>query len=134
MGKDVEILLPERHCTAHMAHRAAGAAAARARPMGVDPELFGRRKDGSEFPVEVSSSPLETEEGMLLMSAIRDMTDRKRAQEALRQSEARLQAIMDHSPAMIFVKNIQGRYLHVNHQFRRRVERSPAECANGSIA
>lgn len=80
LGRSVEILIPERFRGVHMLHRAAYRSAARAREMGAGLELFALRKDGREVPVEISLSPLETEEGMLVASAIRDITERKQAE------------------------------------------------------
>ena len=80
LGQPVEMLVPSQYRQSHVGHRKAYAAAAHARPMGAGLELFGVRKDGTEFPVEISLSPLETEEGTLVASAIRDITDRKLAE------------------------------------------------------
>jgi protein-histidine pros-kinase len=78
IGQHVEMLMPERFRERHVAHRDGYLASPVARPMGADLELFGRRKDGSEFPVDISLSPHTSPDG-LVMSAIRDVTEQKRA-------------------------------------------------------
>jgi PAS domain S-box-containing protein len=83
IGKEVEILIPEQFSSQHPDHRENFFADAKARGMGIGLELYGIRKNGEQFPVEISLSPLETEEGTWVSASIRDITDKKNDHKAL---------------------------------------------------
>lgn len=85
-GQAVETLLPERYRQRHVGHRQSFGDSLRTRPMGVGLDLFARRKDGSEFPVEISLSPIKDEGSMLVAAAIRDVTERKRAEQEIKEA------------------------------------------------
>jgi two-component system, cell cycle response regulator len=85
LGSPVEILIPERFRLVHTAHRNAYSNQPNMRPMGTGMELYGRRKDGSEFPVDIMLSPVETAGGLLVLGVVRDITERKRLEQELRQ-------------------------------------------------
>ncbi len=84
VGQAVEALIPESYRGGHVHHRERYVADPHTRPMGADLELFARRKDGTEFPVEISLSPVATPEGLLVSAAIRDITGRKRIEAQVR--------------------------------------------------
>jgi PAS domain S-box-containing protein len=90
IGRSIETLVPERVRERHIAHRDSYLGAPRIREMGVGLELHGRRRDGSEFPVEISLSPIRTAEGPLVFSNVRDATERKDAEKKLRELNASL--------------------------------------------
>ncbi len=91
LGKSVELLIPQRHRTAHAGQRLNFFSHPHVRPMDSGVELYGLRKDASEFPVDISLSPLDTDEGTYVTAAIRDISDRKRAENEIRKLNLELQ-------------------------------------------
>jgi PAS domain S-box-containing protein len=119
IGQSVEILVPERFSRKHSEYRKGFHDDPRARPIGAGRDLFALRKDGSEFPVEIGLSPIQTAEGVVILSSIVDITERKRAEEVQRDSEERLKAIMDNTTDAILVYDEHGQVITVNKQSER---------------
>ena len=104
------MLIPERFRGHHPQHRDAYVAAPSARPMGTGLELYGRRKDGTEFPVDIMLSPVESSGEQSILTVIRDITDRKQAETALRRSEERFRLLVEGaSDYAIFMLDPEGR-------------------------
>ena len=95
VGQPVNVLVPEPYREKHSLYQQQYHAEPHTRPMGGGLELYGRRKDGSEFPLDIMLSPLETDGELLVVAVVRDITHRKRAEDALRQSEERFRSIVE---------------------------------------
>ncbi|WP_367325274.1 PAS domain S-box protein [Streptomyces sp. HUAS ZL42] len=104
LGHPVELLIPHRFRAQHNRHRGGYAANRQVRPMGAGLELHGLRKDGTEFPVEISLSPLETTDGLLVSAAVRDVSDRKAAEARINE----LAALVESSQDAILAKTLDG--------------------------
>src|SRR5579864_2055218 len=129
IGQKIEMLVPERQRPQHHSHREHFHQQPKIRRMGSGLDLSGRRRDGSEFPVEISLSPVATGDGTIVLSVIRDISDRKRIEDELRRvneeldrrksrelrdSQNRLALIVDSSQDAIIGKNLDGTITHWN--------------------
>jgi PAS domain S-box-containing protein len=112
VGKPVEVLVPDAVRTVHPSHRGQYLADPRPRPMGAGMALAGRRRDGTEFPAEISLSTLDTEDGVLVAAAVRDVTDRQKA-------EAKFRGLLEAAPDAIVGVGADGRIALINTQAER---------------
>ena len=112
LGQDVEVLIPEAFRNRHMGHRAKYLEFPKVRSMGLGLELFALRKEGSQFPVEISLSPLKTSEGTLILASVRDITERKNSEEKFR-------GLLEAAPDAKVIVDESGKIVLVNRQTER---------------
>lgn len=129
LGQPVEKLIPERHHEAHVGERDGYLLDPRVRPMGAGLDLHARHRDGSEFPVEISLSPLRTDSDRMVIAIVRDISARRRGEQARRVVEARYRELVDNLPVGVYRKTPgeQGRFLEVNPAMVRMLEAESAQ-------
>ncbi|HEY6896748.1 MAG TPA: PAS domain S-box protein [Rhodocyclaceae bacterium] len=109
IGQPVEMLVPERFRGAHPAYRESFSRSPQSRPMGSGRDLYCRRRDGSEFPVEIGLNPINTELGPMVLAAIVDITERKRQEERFRR-------VVEYAPSAMVMADSGGRIVLANAQ------------------
>jgi diguanylate cyclase (GGDEF)-like protein/PAS domain S-box-containing protein len=114
LGKELEVLIPEEHRHRHVDHRAKFFEQGEAQQKGSGLELAARKRDGSVFPIEASLSITDTPSGPLAVSFITDISKRKTIENALARERALLQSILTHSPLLVSIQDLDGRYMLVN--------------------
>src|SRR5260221_1684505 len=105
------MLVPERYRTAHPEHRASFYSSPSARVMGAGRDLYGRRKDGTEVPIEIGLNPIRNDKGAFVLASIIDITERKRLEHVLRESEERLQTIIENLSEGLIISDLDGQLI-----------------------
>jgi len=126
IGQSIELLVPPRFRPIHIADRERYMKLASARPMGKGRELYGLRKDGSEFPIEIGLNPVQTEEGTVVLASVVDITERRRAEEEFR-------VAVEASPNGMLMVDAAGLILMVNAQIERQFGYSREELLGTSV-
>jgi PAS domain S-box-containing protein len=117
VGQQVKVIIPEGFAERLIADDLRSTADALLQQIGMGIELFGRREDGTEFPIEIMLSPLESAEGILITAAIRDISARKAAEEALRVALGNFQDLVDADIVGVFFARQDGRVFYANDYF-----------------
>jgi len=116
IGRKIEMLVPERYRGKHVGHREGYVGAARTRPMGAGLELYGLRKDGSEFPVSIGLSPTRTDQGLTVFCDVRDITDQRATETKIQDLNRRLQ--LDNAELAAVNKELEAFSYSVSHDLR----------------
>jgi PAS domain S-box-containing protein len=116
VGQKIEMLIPERYRGAHAGHRTGYVDAARTRPMGAGLALYGRRKDGTEFPVSIGLSPTRTDRGLMVFCDVRDITDQRANEAQIQDLNRRLQ--LDNAELAAVNKELEAFSYSVSHDLR----------------
>lgn len=119
LGKGISILIPERFREDHKRYHQQFTKNPSARPMGEGRDLYALNSSGVEFPVEIALTPLDTDQGNQVLVTVIDISHRKKIEETVRESEEKLQAIIDNSPDSVFVYDTSGRILSMNKQAKK---------------
>ena len=114
MGQSVEMLVPQRTRSHHASDRAAFFAHTESRAMGEGRDLYGVRKDGEEFPLEIGLNPIHTPDGMRVLASVVDISERKRAEQALKKERDFIDAVLETAGALVVVLDREGRILRFN--------------------
>ncbi|MGO9958831.1 MAG: PAS domain-containing protein, partial [Solirubrobacteraceae bacterium] len=117
VGEPIDRLVPDSQRMGHAAHRATFIADSSTRAMGVERELHARHKDGHQIPVSITLSPVQTDDGLCIIAAVRDITERRLAEEQLRAAEEQFRHSFDFAPIGMTILDLDGRFLQVNDAF-----------------
>lgn len=126
----VELLIPDKFRSVHLEHRKDFFTSPSARPMGAGRDLIAKRKDGTGFPVEIGLSPIELDGNTAVLSSITDISERKRAEKLIRQSEEKLRLIMDNTADSILVFDTNGKITGINSEAKSMLNKNGSKIIN----
>ncbi len=127
IGKTIESIIPERYAKNHALHRNIFSQNAQTREMGKGLELFARKRDGEEIPVEISLSPIHSEEGLMIAAAIRDISERKSTEQKLVKAQQLLQSFMMNTPTMNWIIDEKNYFRFWNNSYMKAFNLSPQD-------